>query len=63
MSLQLEAWSKDARRARHDDSYRAKTKVREASNSTTVDVPAAVEERLAKFENDIQRRFDEFMRS
>ena len=28
VSLQLEAWSKDARRARNDDSYQAKTKVR-----------------------------------
>ena len=54
VSLQLEAWSKDARRARNDDSYRAKTKVR-GSNSTTDDVPAAVEDRLAKFESDIQR--------
>jgi len=62
VSLQLEAWSKDARRARNDDSYPAKTKVRGASNSTMADVPAAVEKRLAKFETDIQRRFDELMR-
>ena len=62
VSLQLEAWSKDAHRARNNDSYRAKTKVRGAWNSTTADVPAAVEERLAKFEIDIQRRFDELMR-
>ena len=34
VSQQLEAWSKDARRARNDDSYRAKMKMRGSSNST-----------------------------
>ena len=62
VSLQLEAWSRDAHRARNDDSYRAKAKVRGSTNSTTSDVSSSVDERLAKFENDIQRRFDELVR-
>ena len=62
ISLQLEAWSRDARRARNDDSYRAKAKVRGSTNSTASDVPTSVDERLAKFESDIQRRFDELVR-
>ena len=58
VALQLEAWCKEAQRARNEETLRLKPKVRVAAN----DEVAGFAERLDSLEADINRRFNQIMK-
>jgi len=60
VSLQLEAWSRDARRMRNEEASRVKPKARSAKPDEGNE---RFEDRLTKMEADMQKRLDEILRA
>ena len=60
VSLQLEAWSRDARRMRNEEASRVKPKARSAKPDEGNE---RFENRLTRMEEDIQKRLDEILRA